>query len=99
MFLLRLEMEQLFRIDTPLVKAQLALFSVVPKLISNRATFWLRDIVSSAHFAGVYYYGDADCNGASYSGGVRPVFAIGWSESGALCPHENTQVTTICAIK
>ena len=58
-------------------KTQLALFTVVPKLISNRATFWLRDVVSSAYFATV------DCNGAtgyydaSDSLGVRPVFAIG----------------------
>lgn len=58
-------------------KTQLALFTVVPKLISNRATFWLRDVVSSAYFADVggngftYYYG------ASNSFGVRPVFAIG----------------------
>ena len=58
-------------------KTQLALFSVVPKLISNRATFWLRDIVSSAYFAVVSYYGLADCLHASDSIGVRPVFAIG----------------------
>lgn len=58
-------------------KTQLALFTVVPKLISNRATFWLRDVVSSAHFALVYVNGDADCSGASGSNGVRPVFAIG----------------------
>ena len=58
-------------------KTQLALFTVVPKLISNRATFWLRDVVSSARFAVVSGYGDAVCNGASYSHGVRPVFAIG----------------------
>ena len=58
-------------------KTQLALFSVVPKLISNRATFWLRDIVSSAGFACVGDYGNAGCGVASNSGGVRPVFAIG----------------------
>lgn len=58
-------------------KTQLALFTVVPKLISNRATFWLRDVVSSADFAHVYSGGTANCNGASYSIGVRPVFAIG----------------------
>lgn len=58
-------------------KTQLALFTVVPKLISNRATFWLRDVVSSAIFAAVNYLGDADYSGASYSFGVRPVFAIG----------------------
>lgn len=58
-------------------KTQLALFTVVPKLISNRATFWLRDVVSSAFFARVYYGGNADFNSASDSFGVRPVFAIG----------------------
>lgn len=58
-------------------KTQLALFTVVPKLISNRATFWLRDVVSSAHFAFVNGLGYAACAGASDSRGVRPVFAIG----------------------
>lgn len=58
-------------------KTQLALFTVVPKLISNRATFWLRDVVSSASFASVYADGSAACYSASYSRGVRPVFAIG----------------------
>lgn len=58
-------------------KTQLALFTVVPKLISNRATFWLRDVVSSALFACVYSGGDAGSGGASASAGVRPVFAIG----------------------
>lgn len=58
-------------------KTQLALFTVVPKLISNRATFWLRDVVSSALFALVSNNGDTDCDYASDSDGVRPVFAIG----------------------
>ena len=58
-------------------KTQLALFTVVPKLISNRATFWLRDVVSSAIFADVNRDGYTNCNNASYSFGVRPVFAIG----------------------
>ena len=58
-------------------KTQLALFTVVPKLISNRATFWLRDVVSSAAFANVSSHGTADYYGASSSYGVRPVFAIG----------------------
>lgn len=58
-------------------KTQLALFTVVPKLISNRATFWLRDVVSSAAFARVYDGGSAACRAASTSLGVRPVFAIG----------------------
>ena len=58
-------------------KTQLALFTVVPKLISNRATFWLRDVVSSAYFAYVGSHGGANYYHASNSYGVRPVFAIG----------------------
>lgn len=58
-------------------KTQLALFTVVPKLISNRATFWLRDVVSSALFACVTDYGPPHFHYASNSCGVRPVFAIG----------------------
>lgn len=58
-------------------KTQLALFTVVPKLISNRATFWLRDVVSSANFARVSDGGGTNCRAASNSVGVRPVFAIG----------------------
>ena len=58
-------------------KTQLALFTVVPKMISNRATFWLRDIVSSAVFAYVSGHGNTSSDNASYSRGVRPVFAIG----------------------
>lgn len=58
-------------------KTQLALFTVVPKLISNRATFWLRDVVSSATFACVTNGGNTGCGSASDSRGVRPVFAIG----------------------
>ena len=58
-------------------KTQLALFTVVPKLISNRATFWLRDVVSSANFAHVYLNGYTTYYYASFSHGVRPVFAIG----------------------
>ena len=58
-------------------KTQLALFTVVPKMISNRATFWLRDIVSSAFFAHVTADGGTYYGSASNSLGVRPVFAIG----------------------
>ena len=58
-------------------KTQLALFTVVPKLISNRATFWLRDVVSSANFALVDEFGFTYYYYASDSYGVRPVFAIG----------------------
>lgn len=59
-------------------KTQLALFMVCPKFIVNRAyNQWLRDVVSSAYFARVDNYGNAHCNGASGSYGVRPVFPVG----------------------
>lgn len=58
-------------------KSQLALFKLVPKFIHNRDYFWLRDVVSAANFALVTDRGTTDCDAASSSGGVRPVFAIG----------------------
>ena len=57
-------------------KSQFPLFTFRPDLISNRITFWLRDVVSAAHFALVYDYGNAGYNDASYSLGVRPAFSI-----------------------
>lgn len=59
-------------------KTQLALFMVCPRFIVNRAyNQWLRDVVSSANFANVGSLGYANCNGASISHGVRPVFPVG----------------------
>lgn len=59
-------------------KTQLALFMVCPRFIVNRSyNQWLRDVVSSAAFAGVDSGGYAGCNGASASYGVRPVFPVG----------------------
>ncbi|MBS6180580.1 MAG: hypothetical protein KH921_07305 [Erysipelotrichaceae bacterium] len=58
-------------------KTQLALFMVAPKFITNRATYWLRDVVSSALFASVSNFGGTDYYFASDSYGVRPVFPIG----------------------
>lgn len=59
-------------------KTQLALFMVCPRFIVNRSyNQWLRDVVSSASFAVVDYFGNADCYGASSSHGVRPVFPVG----------------------
>lgn len=59
-------------------KTQLALFMVCPRFIVNRSyNQWLRDVVSSAGFAGVGSGGNADCNIASASYGVRPVFPVG----------------------
>ena len=59
-------------------KTQLALFMVCPKFIVNRSyNQWLRDVVSSAYFALVYYGGTSDYGFASFSIGVRPVFPVG----------------------
>lgn len=59
-------------------KTQLALFMVCPRFIVNRSyDQWLRDVVSSAAFAGVSGYGGTGYGGASGSLGVRPVFPVG----------------------
>lgn len=57
-------------------KSQYPLFAFRPDMISNRAWFWLRDVVSAAGFAYVNSHGDATYAGASYAGGVRPAFSI-----------------------
>ena len=57
-------------------KTQLAAFRLRPQLITNRATWWLRDIVSAASFAIVTYGGGANYLNASSASGVRPVFGI-----------------------
>lgn len=59
-------------------KTQLALFMVCPRFIVNRSyNQWLRDVVSSAHFADVSGYGFTNYDYASNSYGVRPVFPVG----------------------
>lgn len=59
-------------------KTQLALFMVCPRFIVNRSyNQWLRDVVSSASFAGVDAGGCTSCGSASNSLGVRPVFPVG----------------------
>lgn len=57
-------------------KSQLPLFAHRPDLISNRITYWLRDVVTAAHFAYVSGSGYADFYRASSSRGVRPAFCI-----------------------
>lgn len=57
-------------------KSQLPLFALEPSCICNRATWWLRDVVSASCFAGVGNYGNANYSYASFSLGVRPAFAI-----------------------
>jgi hypothetical protein len=57
-------------------KSQLPLFQHEPSRICNRATWWLRDVITASYFAYVLDYGHADYRGASYSFGVRPAFCI-----------------------
>ena len=55
---------------------QLSLFRHRPDLISNRQTYWLRDVVSAAYFAIVYGIGHCNYDNASAAYGVRPAFPI-----------------------
>lgn len=57
-------------------KSQFPLFTFRPDMISNRNTFWLRDVVSAANFAIVTNYGHANYYYASRAYGVRPAFSI-----------------------
>ena len=57
-------------------KSQLPLFQHEPSRICNRATWWLRDVITASHFASVNGGGGANYGGASNSNGVRPVFLL-----------------------
>lgn len=57
-------------------KSQLPLFQHEPSRICNRATWWLRDVITASSFALVDAGGNASYNGASNSLGVRPAFCI-----------------------
>lgn len=57
-------------------KSQLPLFQHEPSRICNRATWWLRDVITASYFANVNGDGIAYYNGASNSRGVRPAFCI-----------------------
>lgn len=57
-------------------KSQLPLFQHEPSRICNRATWWLRDVITASFFAYVDTNGNADSSGASNSLGVRPAFCI-----------------------
>lgn len=57
-------------------KSQLPLFQHEPSRICNRATWWLRDVITASYFAHATHNGHADCYGASNSLGVRPAFCI-----------------------
>ena len=58
-------------------KGQLPLFALEPSRICNRDTWWLRDVITAALFAGVNFDGRAAYYSASSSRGVRPAFCIG----------------------
>lgn len=58
-------------------KQQFAAPMLNPSILNRRFWFWLRDVVSSAYFAGVNGGGLADYDAASRSGGVRPYAVIG----------------------
>ena len=63
--------------ETGIDKDQLALFRLNSGHITNRAGWWLRDVVSASNFALVGSNGGALSSGASNAGiGVRPAFAI-----------------------
>lgn len=57
-------------------KSQLPLFQHEPSRICNRATWWLRDVITASYFAYVGGHGDAGSDTASASCGVRPAFCI-----------------------
>lgn len=57
-------------------KSQLPLFQHEPSRICNRATWWLRDVITASYFAFVGGNGIADYYDASNSFGVRPAFCI-----------------------
>lgn len=57
-------------------KYQLPLFQHEPSRICNRATWWLRDVITASHFAFVGNSGYATYDNASNSRGVRPAFCI-----------------------
>ena len=62
--------------DNTMANRQMSAFRLSERLINpNRQAWWLRDVVSSAHFANVGGAGNARAGGASDVGGVRP-FAL-----------------------
>lgn len=57
-------------------KSQLPLFQHEPSRICNRATWWLRDVITASYFAVVADDGGATYGSASNAYGVRPAFCI-----------------------
>lgn len=58
-------------------RQQFAAAMLNPSIVNLRYWYWLRDVVSSAYFAGVSHGGYASYGNASGSFGVRPYFLIG----------------------
>lgn len=56
--------------------SQFPLFAVDRTKLHNQEDYWLRDVSSAVDFAYVSNGGIANSNGASFSFGVRPAFAI-----------------------
>lgn len=57
-------------------KTQLPLFQYEPSCITNRDSWWLRDVISDSDFGRVGDAGYASCFSASNKLGVRPAFCI-----------------------
>lgn len=57
-------------------KGQLPLFLYRHDLIGNRENWWLRDVITAAHFAFVNNYGYANYYYAGAAGGVRPAIPV-----------------------
>ena len=57
-------------------KGQLPLFALEPSRICNRASWWLRDVITASRFARVHNSGNAHYGDASDVCGVRPAFCI-----------------------
>lgn len=62
--------------ETGVDKCQLKLFKERPDLITTREDWWLRSVVTEAHFASVNANGVTDYYSASTARSVRPAFAI-----------------------
>jgi len=55
---------------------RLPLFALRQDMVNTRQTYWLRDVISAAHFAIAASHGTAVNNNASTAFGVRPAFSI-----------------------
>lgn len=56
---------------------QFPLFMFDRTKLHNREDYWLRDVASATYFSYVSHNGNANCDNASNSFGVRPAFCIG----------------------